>query len=235
MIPLAYLKEWQQKAPWTRDELVEQDLIISRVLVDLFNQPHIADSFAFRGGTAFYKLFIQTLVRYSEDIDLVQIRSEPIGDSINKIRAILDPLLGKPKRYFSDGLVTLIYKLLFENQTTGKLKIEINTREHFSVFNFYEKEFSVESRWFSGNTKIKTYQLNELMGTKLRALYQRKKGRDFFDLWMALQHTHFNPQKTVEAFQHYMKNDNTIITRAMFEMNLSEKIQSGLFFKCSQK
>ena len=33
----------------------------------------------------------------------------------------------------------------------------------------------------SGKCEITTYSLNELLGTKLRALYQRKKGRDLFD------------------------------------------------------
>ena len=38
------------------------------------------------------------------------------------------------------------------------------------------------SRWFTGAAKVLTYDLDELLGTKLRALYQRKKGRDLFDL-----------------------------------------------------
>jgi predicted nucleotidyltransferase component of viral defense system len=47
-------------------------------------------------------------------------------------------------------------------------------------------KFSVENQWFSGDCEITTYYLEELLGTKLRALYQRRKGRDLFDLWKAL-------------------------------------------------
>jgi hypothetical protein len=37
--------------------------------------------------------------------------------------------------------------------------------------------FEVNSRWYGGACSILSYELNELQGTKLRALYQRKKGR----------------------------------------------------------
>src|SRR5579863_6861775 len=98
MIPNMYLNEWRQTAPWSDNKMVEQDLIISRLLVELFNHPKIAGSLAFRGGTAIYKLFTSRPVRYSEDIDLVQIKAEPIGDTITAIRNIVEPLLGEPER-----------------------------------------------------------------------------------------------------------------------------------------
>ena len=44
-------------------------------------------------------------------------------------------------------------------------------------------DHAVDSEWFSGSGTIITYRLEELMATKLRALYQRRKGRDLFDLW----------------------------------------------------
>ncbi|MBM4319451.1 MAG: nucleotidyl transferase AbiEii/AbiGii toxin family protein, partial [Deltaproteobacteria bacterium] len=40
--------------------------------------------------------------------------------------------------------------------------------------------FRVENPWFSGAADVATYALDELLSTKLRALYQRKKGRDLF-------------------------------------------------------
>jgi len=76
MIANAYLNECRQTVPWSDNKMVEQDLIISRLLVELFNHPKISDSLAFRGGTAIYKLFASHPVRYSEDIDLVQIKAE---------------------------------------------------------------------------------------------------------------------------------------------------------------
>lgn len=229
MILRSYISEWQQYAPWSKDAMVEQDLIISRVLVELFSNSIIANNLAFRGGTALYKLYIHPALRYSEDIDLVQVNSAPIGKMLDVIKNIIDPLLGEPKRNFKEGRVTLVYKLTLMNQVPAKLKIEINTREHFSVYGFCKKPFSIKSRWFTGETEILTYDLNELMGTKIRALYQRKKGRDLFDLWVALQQVIFDPLKSIEAFRKYMEYEDKNITRAMYEKNFIEKLTFPLF------
>ncbi len=230
MIANSYLNEWRQIVPWADNKMVEQDLIISRLLVELFNHPKISDSLAFRGGTAIYKLFTSRPVRYSEDIDLVQIKAEPIGETITAIRSIVDPLLGEPERKRSRKTFTLTYNILAENTIEPqKLKIEINTREHFSVFGFQQKNFTIKSRWFTGESKILSYEFDELLGTKIRAFYQRDKGRDLFDLWFALQQEIFGPKKAVTAFIEYTKKENKNITRAMFEMNFAEKLNAGSF------
>ena len=74
MIPQRFILEWKSVAPWTNEAQVEQDLVISRALVEMFSSPLIRESLAFRGGTALHKLYIRPQVRYSEDIDLVQIQ-----------------------------------------------------------------------------------------------------------------------------------------------------------------
>lgn len=89
MIPASYIQEWSHKAPWPDARQVEQDLIISRALCDLFNSPVLAGKLAFRGGTAINKLLFRQPLRYSEDIDLVQTEPEPIGSTIDAIRDVL--------------------------------------------------------------------------------------------------------------------------------------------------
>ena len=79
MIPRAYTQAWSAKAPWPDLRQVEQDLIICRALCDLFNASELKGKIAFRGGTAIHKLTFKQPLRYSEDIDLVQTRAEPIG------------------------------------------------------------------------------------------------------------------------------------------------------------
>ena len=89
MIPTAYLQEWSAAAPWPDPRHVEQDLIICRALCDIFNESFLAEHLSFRGGTAVNKLLFRRPLRYSEDIDLVQVRPEPIGPMVD---APLDPL-----------------------------------------------------------------------------------------------------------------------------------------------
>ena len=172
MIPYDYITEWRDRAPWVQDVQVEQDLIIARAIVEVFGHPDLRNSLAFRGGTALYKLHLPP-VRYSEDIDLVQVDPAPIGPTLDAVRSVLDSWLGEPTRKRSTGTVTLAYRVPSEDTPplTIRLKIEINTREHFTAFGLLHREYAVESRWFTGAATVATYHLDELLGTKLRALY----------------------------------------------------------------
>jgi predicted nucleotidyltransferase component of viral defense system len=177
--------------------------------VELFSQPAVASALAFRGGTVLYKLHFRPAARYSEDIDLVQTSAMPIGPVLDAIHGALDHWLGKPQWKQTDGRVTLGYRFDSEDlpPTRLKLKIEINSREHFTVFGVRPQRFEVSSRWFSGSAELPTYELDELLGTKLRALYQRKKGRDLFDLAHALQRGGVSADRLVEAFERYMDEE----------------------------
>lgn len=101
--------------------------MLSRALVDLYNEPYIKDALVFRGGTALNKLFLKPPARYSEDIDFVQKRSETIGKTIDTIRLLLKPWLGDPKWKITERGAKLIYKYESIHNTPTKLKIEINT------------------------------------------------------------------------------------------------------------
>lgn len=86
MLPRRYIEEWKKFAPWPEDAQVEQDLVIEKTMLELFSDPFLQDRLAFRGGTALHKMFLKPQVRYSEDIDLVQIEAEPIRDTLAAIR-----------------------------------------------------------------------------------------------------------------------------------------------------
>ena len=231
MIAAPYITEWRHQAPWIQDVQVEQDLILSRALVEIFRQPLIAEALAWRGGTALYKLHLRPAARYSEDIDLVQLAAEPIGPTLDRLREVLDPWLGTPRRKFGEGRVTLVYRMKTDGppELPMRLKIEINSREHFSVFGVERYTFEVRSRWFSGKAEIPSYILEELLGTKLRALYQRKKGRDLFDLATALQRADVEPERVIESFKKYLKYEGRRISHAELEGNLQAKLADTVF------
>ncbi len=231
MIPFDFITEWRKAAPWVEDVQVEQDLIISRALVEIFSSEEVFQSMAFRGGTALFKLFLTPAVRYSEDIDLVQTDAGPIGDCLDAIRRVLDPWLGEPRRRFNDGNAALVYRVQSEGSPAIpiRLKVEINTREHFSILGFKEMEFSVNSRWFTGSSIIRTYELDELLGTKLRALYQRRKGRDLFDMWYASSRVSVDEERIVDCFNGYIERSGLRVSRAEFEANLSGKLSDPRF------
>ena len=70
MIPQADIIAWRRVAPWPDDGMVEQDLVLSRALVEIFSDATLAHGLAFRGGTALHKLVLAPPSRYSEDLDL---------------------------------------------------------------------------------------------------------------------------------------------------------------------
>ena len=210
---------------------MEQDLILSRALVEIFQDERVSNKLVLRGGTALHKLFVNKPFRYSEDIDLVQHTEGPIGPILDGLRDKLDPLLGKPRRERNPGTVTLLYRMQSETPPAVqlKLKVEINSREHFDVFGIIEKTFGVHSDWFKGESVIKTYSIEELLGTKLRALYQRRKGRDLFDRWVGLGMKGTDAGKIVTAFNRYMEYEEAKITGPMFKRNLEAKMETDHF------
>jgi predicted nucleotidyltransferase component of viral defense system len=231
VIPKAHITAWRQVAPWVSDTQVEQDLIISRALVAIFQDSSLASELAFRGGTALHKLYFQKAGRYSEDIDLVQITPGPIGPVLDALKEVLNPFLGEPKRKLSEGNVTLSYRVDSEGPTVVPLrhKIEINTREHFSVMGYQYRPYAVRSPWFQGSCQITTFSLEELLGTKVRALYQRRKGRDLFDLWLGLTEGKARASEVVRIFKEYLKANGQEIKRDEYEKNIQEKIKHSGF------
>jgi predicted nucleotidyltransferase component of viral defense system len=223
MIPEIFIEQWHSRAKWQNPAQVEQDLVISRALVELYSDSYLKNALVFRGGTALNKLFLNPPARYSEDIDFVQKRSEPIGRTIDAIRTLLKPWLGDPQWKITQRSAKLIYKYSSINKLPTKLKIEINTTEHFQVLPLRSEKFGVQSEWFNGYADIITYEIDELMATKLRALYQRRKGRDLFDVWYVTSRQLIDLGRVFEIFTKYCANDDTNIQKEDFLKNLELK------------
>jgi predicted nucleotidyltransferase component of viral defense system len=192
----------------------------------MFQLPAVAEGAAFRGGTALHKVFLSAPGRYSEDIDLVQRDPGPIGGLVGAIRSSLDAWLGNPRWKQGSGRFTLSYRFTttFEPLSEMRVKIEVNTREHFSVLGVRRRSFVVENPWFAGSTELPVFELDELLGTKMRALYQRRKGRDLFDLWLASERAAVDPDRVVTCFRRYLEHDGQSVSRAELEANLLQKL-----------
>jgi predicted nucleotidyltransferase component of viral defense system len=229
LIPRAYIQAWSTRAPWPDLRQVEQDLIISRALCDLFNAPTLHGKIAFRGGTAIHKLLFERPLRYSEDIDLVQTRAEPIGATVDAIRDALS-WLGKCNRAQAGHSMHLVFKFAPESEPemTLKLKVEVNTREHASLHGLKSYPFGVENDWYQAKVEIASFTPEELFGTKLRALLQRRKNRDMFDLHYGLERLAIDDGQLVACFHHYLKLEGQQITRAMAEQRMLQKLTTSL-------
>lgn len=230
MIPRPAIIQWGKQIPWKNNEQLEQDMVISRALIEIFSDEYLSESLAFRGGSALYKLYFKPPARYSEDIDFIQMKPEPIGKTIDLLRSRLS-FLGEPARKQKERNTILIYS--FNSETPPvvpmRLKIEINCREHFTVFGLKEYDYNMKSDWFRGSCQIKTFIIEELLGSKLRALYQRKKGRDLFDIWYTLTTIQVNTNEVISAFKKFMKKSNSPLTAIQFIKNMEEKLNDSFF------
>ena len=225
MLAQSDINNWRTKADWATDDQVEQDLIISICLVKLFSNPFLRERLAFRGDTALNKLIFPKALRYSEDIDMNRLENEAAGSIIDAIRdSLKDLFLKKAKFKSTDQSIKLTYiypSIIGENR---KLKMEINVRETLPQWEIVDYPFEVKSEFFSGKTIIRGFSKEEMIGTKIRALYQRKKGRDLFDLY-ELGKLDLDWDKIVGSF----KKLDIGASREDFEKNMEEKMKGPVF------
>jgi predicted nucleotidyltransferase component of viral defense system len=226
MIPKPYIAEWQNHAPWKEFTQVEQDLIISRTLVEIFSDDFLRENLAFRGGTALHKLYLHPAPRYSEDIDLVQIQPGPIKPIMKRLGEVITFFEEDRRTQVKGHGTKVFYRFTSEyEEIRMRLKLEINCKEHFNVLDWVDFPFEVNSGWFSGKAEIRIYSINELLGTKLRALYQRSKGRDLFDLDYSRLNMELNPDQIIQCFKEYttFATGNRPPSKAEFLLNIEEK------------
>lgn len=226
MIPRVALDAWAQQVPWPDPLDVEQDLILSRAIVDIAGHPRLGSELAFRGGTSIHKLHLPRPWRYSNDLDYVRTTT---GSAKPLMAAIRDVLTGAglDEARYEQKSDTITMR--FATEPTAQLgqirvKVEVNVREVVPCFGHHTVPFAVDNPWFRDHADVLTFELDELLGTKLRALHQRRKGRDLFDLWLGLTHFGSDPDRIVDAFRHYLAQSGVRIAPADFAATLDAKL-----------
>lgn len=232
MISAQNIVAWGNVVPWADQRQVEQDLIISRALVEIFSDAMLRDELRFRGGTALNKLHFPALLRYSEDIDLVRTSAGPIGPILDQLRVVLEPWLGRAQ--FDQSPVAPKFRFRVDAEDGSgvpiRLKIEINTREIDAFDVPAALPLRVGNPWFSGEASIPTYSREEMLATKLRALLQRDKGRDLYDLAHALEvFEGLDADRIVEMFGRYLDLSGQAISRAQAQERMFAKLANPRF------
>jgi predicted nucleotidyltransferase component of viral defense system len=225
VIPQAYLNEWATLAPWPQQAQVEQDLVLSRLIVEIAQHELLAGELAFRGGTCLHKLHLPKQLRYSEDLDYVRRTHSPIKPYLTALREIA---LGIGLIEHATNQSGKMVHIIFDAPPTDsagriRVKIETNITETEPFLPRITRPYAVDSRWWSGAADVSTFQIEELMSTKLRALYQRRKGRDLFDLWHVLNDLHPDEQLIVDGLAHYM--GETVFSYRELSANLAAKLE----------
>ena len=225
MIPYNTITAWGVLHPWPSREQVEQDLLLSKAIIEIYKNKMLSRELVFRGGTALHKLLLPNPRRYSEDLDFVRTTSGGIGDIMKELTE-----LGKQSGFAVKTRIGQYPKIYWHGKTqTGRdlrIKIEINTFERSPALPLVEINHSIHTDWFTGEANVKLFQNEEFAATKLRALYQRSKGRDLFDLWLLTNIICIDPVLTCQVFAIYRPDGYT--AKKAIE-NLAKKTQEKGF------
>ncbi len=216
---------WSIDHPWQSADQIEQDLLLSQAICVIAKDPLLGTELVLRGGTAYHKLFLPQPYRYSEDLDYVRTTSGGIGDVMKRLTALGEELGYKVSTKM--GMYPkVIWRFEHASGTPGKIKIEINTFERSPMLPLKTIAHVVESGYCSENAEVPTFQVEELVATKLRAIYQRSKGRDLYDLWLALTNLSILPETIISAFPAYRPEG---VTSEMMIENLKRKLSDKQF------
>lgn len=241
----------QSAVPWAAQYQVEQDLLLCQTMVALFDDKFLSPQIAMRGGTLLHKVHLSPAARYSEDIDLVVVGTRPANHIRLAIRRVLADVLGAPKKSVWDKLILAIrntvepssvlrmtYSMpsIIEPNRTLDIVVEANVTERKPHRAVVEIPFSFPFRDKTVQTYLKGFDIHEMLGTKMRALFQRKRGRDLFDLYWALTKspTPVKPREIIASFKHYLDLEGTQAGRDEFVSILENHLKDREFCSDTQ-
>jgi predicted nucleotidyltransferase component of viral defense system len=224
----------QSIVSWPNMRQVEQDLLLCRAMVALFEDDFLKTQIAMRGGTLLHKVHLAPAARYSEDIDLVVIGDRPDEHISKAIKRVLRDVLGRPSHSAWEAVKLAVRNVVKPSRVLrvtyhvasladpgGKpleIVVEANATERTSYRPVAKLAFGYPFRDQTVSATLNGFEIHEMLGTKLRALFQRKRGRDLFDLYWALTVSPFpvNPSEIIESFLFYMQQEGTIARRDEF-------------------
>jgi hypothetical protein len=125
------LVAWRSKAPWPNPVQIEQDLLLSRLMIEIARDEVLGPELVMRGGTCLHKLHLPTPLRYSEDLDYVRCTRggiKPYTQALAKIAEDVGLTVSSRQR---SGQMVHVY---FDGQPTEgigriRIKIEMNIAE----------------------------------------------------------------------------------------------------------
>lgn len=228
MIPSASITAWATTRPWPNRAAIEQDLLLARTVVAIYEHPLLRNELVFRGGTCLHQVHLSEPRRYSEDLDFVRRTHSGVGTILDALREIAAKvgLEVRGTKISEHPKLTLRASSEDDPNLPLRIKIEINTHETSPARPLIHLPFQVSSAWFSGTADVLTFHPAEPVSTKLRALYQRKKGRDLFDLWLALTEMEISPAEIIASFGPYRPDG---YTAAAAIANLDAKVNDTAF------
>jgi Uncharacterized conserved protein len=188
--------EWSLRA-----DVVEKDYVLGWLLAALGSHPATHEAWVFKGGTAIKKCFIETY-RFSEDLDFTLRADAPYDEpairaALAGVASLAQELSGIEfravdirARQNKAGEPTYEARLTYR----GPLAIPIEPKVRFDLTRFEEIGLPPERRAIMhaypdslpDDATVACYAFEELLAEKIRALLQRTRPRDLYDVVLIL-------------------------------------------------
>ena len=224
----ARVRSWADEHGLTDLLLAELDYRLVQALDAIYGDNFLRERLCMKGGTAINKLYLKETSRLSVDLDFNHIGSkEQVSEEKKNLREKITELLKaqdpsyniRTKRKYEQTTLKIGYRAVVG--APQNFKLEISHIERFPILGLVEKQLET----FEGKFTIATYQLEELMATKLRALFERLKGRDVYDLYFVSK-LKPEPISTRKLFLYYFYRSKKVFNPKVYFRNLSEKYES---------
>jgi uncharacterized protein len=174
--------------------IAEKDYFLAVVLQIIYNSP-LKDKLIFKGGTAIHHLYLDQL-RFSEDLDFAT--SEHL--TIKDVREVFKPydFLEIVKFYPSDFALK-VERLKFTGplEQPNSIKIDIDLTQKI-ILPAIEKEYK---NIYGVPVTVKAMDVKEICAEKVRAVNERARYRDIYDLTMVLRNHDIDEKEIIEILK----------------------------------
>jgi predicted nucleotidyltransferase component of viral defense system len=168
--------------------MAEQDLRLLYALRAIYSDPYLSSRLGLKGGTALNKLYFPELGRLSLDLDFNALGTKegvfsdrwPVVDRITAHLTRQDSNYVIKTNYSYEQTTIRARYLPTLGTRSQSIKLEISFVERFPILAPVVKSLEIPA--LGEPLSIQSYALEELVATKIRALHDRMKGRDIYDL-----------------------------------------------------
>ena len=222
------LRVWADEQELSDLLFAESDYRLVTILEAIYRDNFLAERLLMKGGTAINKLYLGETSRLSVDLDFNYIGpKEQVLKERKTIREGLRTLLEEQDKSYAThwqpayGQTTIKARFKPLAGQTQSLKIEISHIERFPILPSVQKQVKTPN----GLANAVTYTLEELTSTKLRALMERFKGRDIYDLYY-ISPLKPNPTITRKMFLSYFYKSRKIYNPNIHYQGLAKRYEN---------
>jgi len=192
--------------------MIEKDFVITLVLKEIYGS-HFTNVLVFKGGTALHKLYLHR--RLSVDIDFTALGEIDI-DAFKKTLIIkeINAEIRKIQTSENSFSIDLKYRSLLNYPDSIKIDISLREKPLLEL-----KEIAMLTPYFQ-DFYVTTFQIEEIAAEKMRALMQRKRPRDYFDMWLLLEKIDFEDFENLAEKKLRAVNDSFDINRVFTDLGI---------------